>query len=225
MRVVCISDTHSMHYDIGEPADGDLLIHAGDFTRRGLSNEAETFADWMSSRPHKHKVVIAGNHDLCAESHGLLTAEIFKSRGIHYLRDSSVTLDGTVIYGSPWQPFFNGWAFNVEKEEDLYTKFREAPTNTDILITHGPPWGVLDRNKAGLPCGSTALRDRILEINPILFVCGHIHESRGVSVLGETRCVNASCVDTHLRILRSPEIVIDLPTNENGKDESTPTSN
>jgi len=219
MKVVCISDTHSMHYDIADLTDGDLLIHAGDFTLRGLSHEVEQFADWMREQPHKHKVVIAGNHDLCAESHGLLTKEIFESREIHYLRDSSVTLDGAVIYGSPWQPFFNNWAFNVEKEEDLYTKFSNAPADTDILITHGPPRGVLDRNKEGELCGSTALRARILEITPALFVCGHIHEARGIDFLGNTRCVNAACVDLRLKMLRSPEIVVDLTINKDVKDE------
>jgi len=211
MKVICISDTHSMHYDIGDLTPGDMLIHAGDFTLRGRINEAELFADWMKDQPHRHKVVIAGNHDLCAEEYGALTKEVFESRGIHYLKDSSVELDGLLIHGAPWQPFFNDWAFNVEKEDDLYTKFKQAPNHTDILVTHGPPRGVLDKNKHGKMCGSYALRDRIMEINPMLFVCGHIHEARGQGTLGRTHCVNASCVDLRLRPLRSPEIEVDIP--------------
>ena len=211
MKVVCISDTHGKHYEIESIPDGDLLVHAGDFSLRGDLVEAELFAEWFGNQPHKHKVAIAGNHDLSVIHYGSrLIREIFEDNGVHYLQDTSVEIMGHLVHGSPWQPYFHNWAFNLKTEEELYDRFEQAQIGTDILITHGPPLGVLDNNKHGESCGSSALLKRIREIEPKLFVCGHIHESRGVSKIGTTKCVNASCVDLRLNILRSPAIVVEI---------------
>ena len=127
MRIVAISDTHSMHRKINVPK-GDVLVHAGDFSARGKYEEFQDFVVWLSKLPHKHKVFIAGNHDWCMEGlakSGLPIKELMRSmaqtgriesaEGIHYLMDSSVEIDGKIFYGSPFQPDFCGWAFQRKR--------------------------------------------------------------------------------------------------------------
>lgn len=189
MRVVCVSDTHSWHRDVAVP-DGDLFVHAGDLTRHGELDTLDDFDRWLGELPHRHKVVICGNHDFCfqeksAEARRRITNAV-------YLEDSAVTLGGLTIYGSPWQPWFGGWAFNLERGPDLAAVWAKIPAGTDVLITHGPPAGVLDRTAAGDLVGCKDLFDRVREVRPRLHVFGHIHEAAGRVDIDGTTFVNAS---------------------------------
>lgn len=191
MRIVCVSDTHARHHKTHLPP-GDILIHAGDITDRGAIDEVTAFDEWLGTLNYlyRHKVVICGNHDFCfqeqpAEARRLITNAV-------YLEDSSVTIEGLTIYGSPWQPWFGDWAFNLQRGPELAMKWALIPEDTQILITHGPPAGILDMTHRGEAVGCRDLLDRVRLIRPRLHVFGHIHEAAGRVDVDGTTFVNAS---------------------------------
>ena len=185
-RIVCLSDTHNAHDEIVVP-DGDILIHAGDATNRGTIEEIARFSSWFKNLPHKHKIFVAGNHDWLFEISPPTARRLIE--GITYLQDSFVEIENFKIYGSPWQPRFFDWAFNLTRGRELAEKWRLIPDDTDILVTHGPPFGILDEAPRGiLPNENTGCQDlqrRIKELvgfNRLkLHVFGHIHFSYGVT--------------------------------------------
>ncbi len=203
MRIVCVSDTHARHHLTVVP-DGDVLVHAGDITRRGKLEDVESFDRWLGTLPHKHKIVICGNHDFCfqeraAEARARITNAI-------YLEDSGCEIDGITFYGSPWQPWFGGWAFNLPRGEALAKVWAEIPVGVDVLITHGPPAGILDQNHAGIACGCRDLLDRVFVVKPRLHVFGHIHESAGRSDIDGIIFLNAST-----QLGEGHGVVVELP--------------
>jgi predicted phosphodiesterase len=207
MRIVCLSDTHNLHDRIRVP-EGDLLVHAGDATMRGTAEEIAAFFDWLAGLPHRHKVVVAGNHDF------LFEREPARARGlVHgatYLEDSAVEIEGLRIWGSPWQPWFYDWAFNLRRGAPLREKWDLIPQGTDVLVTHGPPHGVLDRVDQGELVGCADLREAVTRVRPTLHLFGHIHEGYGQERGEGTTFVNASICDRAYRPVNAP-VVVDLP--------------
>ena len=200
MKIVCISDTHLQH-DFSIP-DGDLLIHAGDGTGLGSLPEIRRWFEWLVALPHRHKLVIAGNHDKSFENgpfeaRRLITT--YLERGITYLQDSGCAIGGLKFWGSPWQPWFYDWAFNLERGEPLRKKWALIPDVTDVLITHGPPAGLLDRCPDGRRVGCDELRSRIDRLKLRLHVFGHIHCENGTTNVNGTTFVNASICDESYR--------------------------
>lgn len=195
MRIVLASDTHGKHHEFTLP-DGDLLIHAGDFTKRGELPEVTAFMQWLGSQPHPHKVLIAGNHDFLAERDPALFASLIPD-GVHYLNDSGVELLGMKIWGSPVQPWFYDWAFNRSRGADIQRHWDLIPAGTDILVTHGPPYGILDRTKLGQLVGCEDLTRTLERMHPKprLHVFGHIHEAHGLLERDGTTYVNASVLN------------------------------
>lgn len=143
-RIVAMADTHLYHKRIAVP-DGDVLIHAGDMCGNGGIVELARAATWLGSMPHKHKIVIAGNHDTACEHEPHVTRSIMRDAGLTYQRDRETTVAGLRIYGSPWQPEFGGWAFNLPRGPKLDAVWAQVPDGLDVLVTHGPPWGIGDR--------------------------------------------------------------------------------
>jgi Icc-related predicted phosphoesterase len=208
MRITFISDTHTKHTQITHDLPGgDILIHAGDFMNSGYhKNEAISFLDWFNTIPgYSHKIFIAGNHDRIFESLSDLSKEILeKYPRLDYLEDFSkyVYIQDHIpvkIYGSPWQPEFYNWAFNLPRNgEELKKVWENIPPDTDILITHGPGQGYLDTsgdpyNEPRLGC--ELLIERIKEIKPKIHVCGHIHGGYGYKFDGNTHFFNASVLN------------------------------
>lgn len=189
MRIVCVSDTHGWHRDVAVP-DGDLLVHAGDLTRKGELDTLDDLDRWLGALPHRHKVVICGNHDFCFQEQP--RAARSRITNAVYLEDTSVTLGGVTVYGSPWQPWFGGWAFNLPRGPELAAVWAKIPDRTDILVTHGPPAGILDRTFRGDEVGCADLLARVLEVRPRLHVFGHIHEAAGRADIDGVTFVNAS---------------------------------
>jgi 3',5'-cyclic AMP phosphodiesterase CpdA len=179
VRVVAISDTHAFHERLALPS-GDILVHAGDFCSSGKEAQARNFADWVHSQPHRHKVIVAGNHDVCLERHLGLGRQLFRGQDEHYLLDREVTVEGLRFYGSPWQPEFFNWAFNLPRGGDaLRAAWARIPTGVDVLVTHGPPMGIRDLCPDGQRAGCADLRAAVFRARPRLHLFGHIHEGQG----------------------------------------------
>jgi predicted phosphohydrolase len=189
MRLVILSDTHSHHRRLAIP-DGDILIHAGDMTNMGALHELHDFNEWLGTLPHPHKVVIAGNHDWCWERDKAAALKILTHA--YYLEDSAMTIEGIRIWGTPWQPEFHHWAFNLPRGNALREKWALIAPDTDILITHGPPLGQGDRTMLWQQVGCADLMDVVKTLKPRLHIFGHIHEGYGVSYNGSTTFINAS---------------------------------
>ena len=201
MRIVAISDTHGRHRDLDVPP-GDVLIHAGDITLFGTINEVRDFNDFLGSLPHAHKIVIAGNHDFCFERERKLSAaELYHCI---YLQDEGVEVAGLRFYGSPWQPWFFDWAFNLNRGPEIRAKWDRIPMGTDVLITHGPPFGHGDLTMRGEATGCKDLLEVVERIKPQIHIFGHIHEGAGVTENGETVFINASTCDSAYRPVNRP---------------------
>lgn len=204
MRVVAISDTHTFEHQISVP-DGDVLIHAGDATITGTADEVAAFGRWLDAQPHRYKVVVAGNHDWLFERNREQAEYLIKFPGVVYLQDDLVEINGVRFYGSPWQPRFHDWAFNVNRGRAIAWKWRLIQ-KCDVLVTHGPPWGVLDSVKNGAPhLGCEELGEAVGRIKPRFHVFGHIHGG-----YGERRApngihfINASICDEAYNPINAP---------------------
>lgn len=202
MIIDCISDLHGC-----KPAlqGGDLLIVAGDLTARDTPFEYFKFFNWIANTPYKKIIVIAGNHDGLAQSEDLLS---IGKNDFEYLQDSGTEYEGLKIWGSPWTPEFCNWHFMKEKGEPMKAVWDLIPLDTDILITHGPPFGVLDKNTRNR-CGCVQLIDRIPLLNNLkLHVFGHIHEGYGQENIRGTTFVNASIMNGNYKPVNKPIRII-----------------
>ncbi len=222
MRITFISDTHNKHNRMTKDLPGgDLIIHAGDSTSRGYKHEIGQFIEWFDKlHQYDHKIFIAGNHDWGFQDNPKDTAKkLTEHPGITYLQDKSFYFaeSGIKVYGSPWQPEFYNWAFNLPRMgRELEQKWANIPNDTDILITHGPPMSRLDISGYGnVHCGCELLERRINEIKPKIHVFGHIHSSYGYSFDGHTHYINASMLDDRYEYTHKPLTVDWNPeTNE-----------
>ncbi len=206
-RLVCLSDTHLQH-DFHVP-DGDILVHAGDATFVGDEGEISTFVAWFSALPHRHKIFVAGNHDRGFEHEPLRYRQMVEDRGVIYLQDSAAVVEGLRFYGSPWQPAFSNWAFNLERgSKELAAKWAGIPDDVEVLVTHDPPWGILDRAlDSGQAVGCAALRSRVEELPELkLHVFGHVHGGYGRLASNGTEYVNASVCDYRYRAVNAPHV-------------------
>lgn len=220
-KITCISDTHTKHNKLdGFLPGGDILICAGDITSRGYLTEIENFATWYDKIDnYDHKIFIAGNHDFGFQDDLLKVKGILTGyKNIDYLQDDFMFLgEGEVeyddmlkIWGTPWQPEFHNWAFNLPRGEKLKEKWDMIPAGTDILITHGPAFGKLDYVPYnGINVGCEELLKRIEEIKPKIHVCGHIHSGRGVVFSEGTLYVNAAVLNDRYEFRNKP-ITIDF---------------
>ena len=202
MQIVCISDTHCQEADLVIP-DGDMLIHAGDLTLRGTALQINQSLAYFAKLPHKYKVVIAGNHDFGFESKN---PDIVIPPEIIYLENNSITIEGIKIWGSPVCTPYYEWAFmwDERKREILY---ESIPDDIDIVINHGPAYGILDFTTKQTNAGCEFLLKRLKEIRPKLFVCGHIHENYGVVEVDGIKFVNAAILNRQYTIANEPVMV------------------
>jgi Icc-related predicted phosphoesterase len=202
MKIALLSDTHALHWKIKVP-DADLLIFAGDMTHCRTDQEVADFNTFLGTLPHTHKIVVAGNHD-----HRLTDdpqkAKLLLSEAI-YLQDEAVVVAGISIYGSPWNPLFNDYAcdaFALPRGKVLKEKWDMIPPDIDILVTHTPPSGILDRN-GPVSHGCTDLAAAITLLKPKYHIFGHIHNRHGAVKHGETWYINCN-VQGKGEELRSP---------------------
>lgn len=210
MKLVCISDTHEQEEGVVLP-EGDVLIHAGDITYRGAIPALAKFAHWLKEQPFKHKIVISGNHDFCFQnSNHNVAVNLIREAGAIYLQDSGVEIDGINFWGSPWQPWFHNFAFNLMRGKLIAAKWTLIPESTNVLITHGPIKNVLDEVPGGERAGCADLAQRLTELpNLKVHICGHIHNGYGTMQLANVQFVNASsCTEAYKPT--NPPIVIEV---------------
>jgi len=119
-----------------------------------------------------------------------------------------VTVAGIKFYGSPWQPWFYDWAFNLKRRTEIRAKWDLIPLDTEVLITHGPPYGILDRTTRGERVGCEELLEAIKQIRPRLHVFGHIHEAYGIRSNDDISYINGSNCDVRFRLVNPPIVQI-----------------
>lgn len=205
MRITVTSDLHGARPKVNS---GDILIVAGDLTAFGSVNETQEFEAWLSWQDFNYKICIAGNHDRCLEQDQSLVFPLtYKNKELislnHssyedstktiYLQDTKLIVKGGVtIYGSPWTPTFMNWYFMKDRGESIRKMWDNIPYGLDVLVTHGPPYGILDRNSQGIHCGCEELLKAVKEKKPKYHVFGHIHEGYGEVIVDGTTFINAS---------------------------------
>jgi Icc-related predicted phosphoesterase len=207
--LVCIGDTHGHHRKLKLPV-GDILIHSGDFMVDGSSvEEIDDFNLWLGSLPFRHKLVIAGNHDrLFDDDPKLARAHLTNAT---YLQDSGVTLEGLKFWGSPVNSVGGDWAFSRDRTVKIRKHWDRIPDDTDVLITHEPPFGTLDKSHIlAKHRGCQYLLGAVRRVQPKLHVFGHVHGSYGQEVAwGGVILVNCAVVDNE-RVLANPPTVVKL---------------
>jgi Icc-related predicted phosphoesterase len=203
LKFVAISDTHGQHNNVILPK-GEVLIHAGDVTRRGKEAEAVEFMQWFAKQDFTYKIFIAGNHDFYFERAAFTEIEKNIPGDIIYLNDSGVTINNLHIWGSPITPWFFDWAFNRHRGPGIQRHWQLIPANTSILITHGPVHNILDKTVDGTHAGCEDLLHKVNTIRPAVHVGGHIHEAYGKVNINGTTFINASLLDEEYRMVNAP---------------------
>lgn len=191
--------SHGFHEELEIP-DADVLICTGDFSFIHVESNLENtqkYVDWMANQPHKHKILCAGNHDWFMQDiyHNPELREQIDWKGVQLLMDEEAIIDGVKFYVSPWVPRFFDWAFMLDTYEELEEKWKAIPDDVEVLVTHGPAFGILDRNYQGSFCGDSALLERIKSLKKLKMHCfSHIHEAYGTRFNGHL-AINASIGD------------------------------
>lgn len=224
MKIVCISDTHCRLRHIAvDLHEGDFLIHAGDALSQGTLSEWGRFIKEFAALPHKHKIYVPGNHDRITELNEDLVKKDCAKAGVIYLNNTGIEIEGKYFYGSAITPRFHNWAWNRDSGncgtsyesdhpdyEDIAPYWDAIPEKTDILITHGPPQGIMDISIYDkVECGCPILRHRVHEVEPTYHIFGHIHNWHGIEVVGSTTFINASSCDEKYRAVNTP-ITVEL---------------
>jgi predicted phosphohydrolase len=209
LRIVAVADTHTFEADLGAIPEGDVFIHAGDLLRAGTLEELGPVTDWIRRLPHRRKIVIAGNHDWCFLKAKEAACDLLGDA--IYLEDSATTIEGVRFWGSPWQPEYNDWAFNLPRGMALAEKWAMIPDDLDVLITHGPPHGFGDAGPSEGRAGCEDLLRRVRQVRPKVHLFGHIHQDGGIWRDGSTCFINVTTWECE-----RPPTVIDVDPSTGG---------
>ncbi|ASJ70264.1 metallophosphatase domain-containing protein [Granulosicoccus antarcticus] len=219
MKLVCISDTHGDHEKLDLPS-GDVLIHAGDLTGHGSQEETRAFMHWFGKQAFAHKLCIAGNHDAFMEAAPAIVAGFAKECGVQLLNDSGCRIEGVNFWGSPITPRFMHWSFMRDPGAAIESHWNLIPKDTDVLITHGPPLGIMDEVQRSddefESTGCPSLLRRVDELEPLLHIFGHIHEGHGRVDHSSTSFLNVSTMNKGYSIEHAP-VCVELKLNKSGE--------
>ena len=212
MKIIAISDTYSFHRQVEIP-EGDVLVHAGDISWKGELDIIEDFSNWLKELPHQ-KIVIGGNHELGLErgSKRKQMIDFIVKSGAHYLEDDGIEIDGVKFHGSPITPYFFDWEFNRQRGADIKHHWDLIPDDTNVVITHGPPYGILDKvknNHSRDPHqGCEELLKRLKQLpNLKASIFGHIHEAAGEIEIDGVKYVNAATCTSNYDPTNKPIII------------------
>jgi Icc-related predicted phosphoesterase len=198
IKIGAFSDSHNLHEKL-KINKFDILICAGDATNQGSFPEVCKFLNWFGQQESTHKVYVPGNHDWLAQREPGITKDLCDQNNIKLLINEGIQIEGINIWGSPVTPFFCNWAFNAFSDE-LKKTWNLIPENLDILITHGPPYNILDKNGLDQSCGCNFLFDEIQKKKPRCHIFGHIHENNGLKEFNGTKFYNVSICNDCYRI-------------------------
>jgi len=199
MRLLHLSDTHSKHRHLHDLPAADIIIHSGDVSWTGKPEEVLDFIQWFRDLNYKYKLFIAGNHDFCLEGKRRETIQRYLPKNCFYLFDSSITIEGLKFWGIPY--FIS---------DELRGNFRQIveliPSDTDVLVTHRPPFGILDsdsRNTYGCP----DLLEAVMKLSPRYHLFGHIHNAYGIQKTDGITFVNASLLNEEYQHTNEPVLL------------------
>lgn len=200
MKILHLSDTHGVHHRLCNLPEADIVVHSGDFCMIGEEREAIDFLNWFCDLPYTHKIFICGNHDQClygANIDGL-------DKNVHYLCNSGIEIDGVKFYGVP---MFTEDCITSRQARN----YANIPDDTDILITHSPPYGILDLDDSidseFINYGSEELRDRVMQISPRAHLFGHIHRQHGETTQNGVIFSNGAIMNEDYSKLSVPNII------------------
>lgn len=213
MRLVATSDTHGM-LDPAALPPGDVLVLAGDLLADAPDDAPDPVA-WQAERlreldallgdlPYAAALLVAGNHDRVLAARPDLGRAL---RAARYLEDEPCEVQGVRFYGSPWQPQLSHHAFFLPDGRPAWERYRRIPPGTDVVITHTPPWGILDAWDPGVSVGGRMLRARVAALRPRVHVFGHVHPSYGAREVDGVRCYNASMCDATGAPVNPPHVI------------------
>jgi Icc-related predicted phosphoesterase len=205
LRLVLLGDTHELHREVEVP-DGDILIHVGDFTMFSKNMRAVAdFNTWLGELPHHRKILVPGNHEYFLEAHPSNRSMLHNAT---VLINESIEAAGLRIWGSPVTPLYGG-AFGLSSAEDRKRLYAQIPHGTDVLITHGPPYGILDSAPgSGIHSGCRELLEAVLRIGPKLHIFGHIHGAYGILRTDQTTFVNVAAFGNDGDLEMSPLVLL-----------------
>lgn len=202
-KIVCLSDTHGLHRQVSIP-ESDILIHAGDLTGLDKSlNSIREFDEWLGELPHSHKIVVPGNHDFAFEENPF-PQSLFRNATV--LINQEIRILGLKIWGSPVTPLYGG-AFGLSSAADRRKLYANVPAGLDVLVTHGPPYGILDYAPNGIHLGCRELLKTVERTNPRVHIFGHIHGAHSVCTGPPTTFVNAALVGVNDLVTHAPIVV------------------
>lgn len=198
--ILHLSDTHGQHKNLKSLPEADVIIHSGDFTFAGSEDEAYDFMNWFCNLPYKHKIFIAGNHDMCMYGADHIDG---LSRNVHYLYNNSVVIDGIKFYGIPM--FMEDC---MDGNLDVF--INNIPDDTDVLITHMPPKGTCDLANYGKGPehrGNATLAELLKKLHPTCHLFGHEHDAYGKTIKENVIYSNACVVDSRYNLINNPTII------------------
>lgn len=217
MKILAFSDSHNQHEVLSKwdwMPEADVLVFGGDMSLRGTEGEVKLFFEWFwRLEQYKHKILIAGNHDFIFEKNPELITKTVFPENVHYLYDQELIIDGVKFWGSPITPWFHNWAFNRFRGEEIKKHWDKIPLDTNVLITHGPPYKILDEVMYESPynpeknVGCKDLTEKIKELKQLkAHIFGHIHETYGNEEHESVKYFNASFLDRKYRPTNKPHL-------------------
>lgn len=229
MKLVIISDTHNLHKDLDIP-ECSTIIHCGDSTMTGTAAELRNFLTWFGQLPIENRILVWGNHEITTETQAVYDAwanrrgrssrdvqaiqnevqSLVDRYGIIVLNDSGIEIDGIKFHGSHVQPEFCGWGWNRQRGAEIQKHWDLIPKDTNVLISHGPPMGIMDFVKGQGYVGCENLRDTIKTLPELKLHCfGHLHNNSGIIVDTKTGItyVNASNMNDNYNLVNDPRVI------------------
>ena len=195
MKIIHISDTHGCHRRLTNLPEADVVVHSGDFTMNGSEPEALDFLNWLCDLPYAHKIFICGNHDDClygANIDGL-------DPNVHYLCNSGIEIDGVRFYGVP---MFMGDCVTDRQAKNI----SKIPSDTDVLITHSPAYGILDFDD-DINYGDEQILSKVIEVKPRAHLFGHIHSQHGILTEHGITFSNGAIMNADYTNLNQPNLI------------------
>jgi Icc-related predicted phosphoesterase len=196
MRILHLSDTHNLHRQLSNLPAADVIVHSGDISYAGIGNEVVDFIEWFGELDYKYKIFIAGNHDYCLDEKQQEVIQSFLPDNCYYLCNSGITIEDINFWGVPL--FMSDYIAG-----NFPQKMAKIPKDTDVLISHRPPIGILD-NANNIAFGCPDLLQVVLEVSPRYHLFGHIHNAYGIKKIEDTTFVNAALVDEEYRLINNP---------------------